>query len=48
VAGLDDVRLARTDLELGPVLVLDGEPAPVDDADAHTHDVDLRLVGAGY
>ena len=33
VAGLNDVRLARTDLDLGPVLVLDGQPAEVDNAD---------------
>src|SRR4051794_13915807 len=33
VAGLDDVRLARTDLDLGAVLVLDGQPAGVNNAD---------------
>jgi hypothetical protein len=27
VAGLDDVRLARTELDLGAVLVLDRQPA---------------------
>src|SRR4051812_13927684 len=33
VAGLDDVRLARTDLDFGAVLVLDGQPARVHNAD---------------
>src|SRR4051794_37921161 len=33
VAGLDDVRLARTDLDLGAVLVLHRQPARVNHAD---------------
>src|SRR5512133_4189422 len=33
VAGLDDVGVARTDLDLGAVLVLDGKAAGLDDAD---------------
>jgi hypothetical protein len=33
VAGLNDVRLARTDLDLDPVLVLDGQPAGANNAD---------------
>ena len=33
MARLDDVRLARADLDLGAVLVLDGHPAGVDNAD---------------
>ena len=33
VAGLDDVCLARTDLQLGAVLVFDGQAAGVDNAD---------------
>jgi hypothetical protein len=33
VAGLDDVHLARTDLDLGAILVPDGQPASIDNPD---------------
>src|SRR5215207_11421691 len=33
VAGLDDVRVARADLDLGAVVVLDGDPAGLHHAD---------------
>src|SRR3954454_16069849 len=43
VTGLDDVRVAGADLELGAVVVLDAELAGLDDADV----VHLAAVGAG-
>ena len=43
VAGLDDVRVARADLDLGSVLVLDGYPAGVGDADV----AGLAALGSG-
>jgi hypothetical protein len=43
VAGLDDVRLARADLDLGAVLVLDGQATGVDHADV----AKLATVGSG-
>jgi hypothetical protein len=43
VYGLDDVRLASADPELGSVLVLDGDPSGLSDADV----ADLAALGAG-
>src|SRR3954453_7363935 len=43
VAGLDDVRLARTDLDLGAVLVLPRQPARVNHADM----AGLAALGSG-